>query len=190
MPRRVRRFVAAVITPAIAAVIALPAPAALAACWSPPVVGAVSDPFREPACRWCPGNRGIEYATRPGQAVRAVETGRVTFAGTVAGTSYVVIEHSDGRRATYGGLTSRRHELGDVVLRGQVVGLAGGSLHFGLRVGERYVDPAPLIGQLVGRPRLVPVDGSPAPPAPPPALRCSPVSTKGLPLGANAGRRR
>lgn len=189
MFRTVRVFVAPVVVMAIAAVVALPAPTGLAACWSPPVVAAVSDPFREPACRWCPGNRGIEYDTRPGQAVVAVETGRVTFAGTVATTTYVVIEHRDGRRATYGGLIARRHDLGDIVLRGQEVGVAGGSLHFGLRVGERYIDPAPSIGRLVGRPRLVPADGSPAPPAQP-VLRCSPLSTNAQPMGANDSRRR
>lgn len=154
------------------AAVALPHGGIAAACWRPPVDAPVDDPFRPPACRWCPGNRGIEYATRPGQAVVAVETGRVTFAGEVVGTTYVVIQHRDGRRATYGRLLARRHDRGDLVLQGQVVGTAAESFHFGVRVEEHYIDPAPSIGRLVGRPRLLPIDGSPAPPAPRPRLRC------------------
>lgn len=152
-------------------------PALAAPCWRPPVDAPVVDPFREPACRWCPGNRGIEYGTRPGAPVRAVAAGTVDFAGVVAGTGYVVIRHGDGRRATYGGLADRRVSRGDVVVAGTVVGKAAGPVHFGLRDGEVYVDPAPLLGRLVGRPRLVPVDGRRANLAPPPRLRCSTSAT-------------
>lgn len=141
-------------------------------CWAPPVAAPVSDPFREPPCRWCPGNRGLEFATRPGQTVIAVDTGRVTFAGEVAGVIHVVVQHRDGRRVTYGRLLRRRHDRGDVVLRGQVVGLADVAFHLGLRAGERYVDPAPYLGRWTGRLRLVPADGSGAAPAPAPVLRC------------------
>lgn len=179
---------------AVLAVLALgiavtPSTVAQADCWAPPVVAPVTDPFRPPACRWCPGNRGIEYDTRPGQLVRAVATGRVSFAGSVAGTTYVVIEHRDGRRVTYGGLAARRHDRGDVVLRGQVVGTTAGTFHLGLRIGERYVDPAPWIGRYVGRPRLVPSDGSPAAPAPPPRLRCR-AGTTGVVIDAGVNRSR
>ena len=37
--------------------------AVAAECWRPPVPAPVVDPFREPACRWCRGNRGIDYGT-------------------------------------------------------------------------------------------------------------------------------
>lgn len=144
----------------------------LAACWYPPVAAPVSDPFRPPACRWCPGNRGLEYDTKPGQVVSAVESGRVSFAGTVAGSVFVVIELRDGRRVTYGRLAERRHDHGEVVLRGQVVGTTGETFHFGVRIEGEYVDPALSIGRIVGRPRLVPADDSPPAPAPPPLLRC------------------
>lgn len=145
----------------------------VAACWHPPVTAPVTDPFRPPSCRWCPGNRGLEYDTNPGQAVTAVESGRVSFAGSVAGTVYVVIDHRDGRRVTYGRLADRRFDQGEVVLRGQVVGTTGETFHFGVRADGHYLDPALSIGRVVGRPRLVPADGSPAAPAPPPMLRCT-----------------
>ena len=139
-----------------------PSVASAGVCWRPPVTASVADPFREPACRWCPGNRGIEYGTRRGDAVRAVAAGHVTFSGTVAGLGYVVIQHGHGLRATYGNLDDRAFEVGDVVAAGALIGHTAGAFHFGLRDGERYVDPAPFIGRVVGVVRLVPLDGSAA----------------------------
>ena len=141
-------------------------------CWRPPTEAPIADPFREPACRWCPGNRGIEYRTGPGEPVRAVASGRVTFAGSVAGVRHVVVRHADGLRATYGRLASTGYRAGDVVVRGAVVGRTAGRFHFGLREGATYIDPGPLLGRLVHRPRLVPTDGRRANPAPPAVLRC------------------
>lgn len=167
---------------------AVPGVAAAAPCWSPAVAGPVVDPYREPACPYCPGNRGIEYATRPGSAVRAVSAGVVTFAGTVGGTRYVVVRHGNGWRATYGGLRSSHLRSGDPVASRGRIGLAGERTHFGLRVDGTYVDPAPYLGRLVGRPRLVPLDGTASRPAPPPRLRCGPggvpaaVGAPGVPV--------
>jgi murein DD-endopeptidase MepM/ murein hydrolase activator NlpD len=157
----------------VAALISIAGSAAEASeCWRPPVAAPVADPFVAPACRWCPGNRGIEYATTPGTAVRAVRAGTVSFAGSVAGIGYVVVEHPGGRRATYGALASIRVGRGDVVLARSVVGVSGVRLHFGLRDGRRYIDPTPYLGRLVHPTRLVPHDGSPAAPAGRPRLRC------------------
>ena len=82
-------------------------PAGLAqvpACLLPPVVAPVVDPFRDPGCAWCPGNRGLTYGVATGTVVRAAAAGSVTFSGRVAGTRYVVVEHAaGGLRATYGG---------------------------------------------------------------------------------------
>jgi murein DD-endopeptidase MepM/ murein hydrolase activator NlpD len=155
-----------------------------ASCWLPPVDAPVTDGFRAPACTWCPGNRGIEYATAAGTPVRAVAGGVVTFAGTVAGTSYLVVRLGDGRRVTYGGLGPVARRAGDVVVAGELVARTAGPLHLGLRAAavagdpesdDHYVDPAPLLGTLVARARLVPVDGTPRRPAPPPRLVCRAV---------------
>ncbi len=144
-----------------------------APCWAPPVDAPVTDPFRLPACAWCPGNRGVEYGTRQGAPVRAVATGRVVFAGSVAGTVYVVVRHGDGRRVTYGNLQRESFDVDDLVTRGQLVGRAAGAFHLGLRDGDRYVDPGPYLGRLTWRPRLVPVDGTAGNRPPPPRPTCT-----------------
>ncbi len=152
-----------------------------AECWHPPVDGVVTDPFRAPACPYCAGQRGIEYRVAANASVRAVAAGTVSWAGTVAGTRYVVVRHANGWRATYGMLTSSSLQAGDTVVRRARIGSAHGSFYFGLRVGEEYRDPAPYLGRLVGRPRLVPIDARPARLPPPPRLRCTSVAGGGGP---------
>ncbi len=172
MCRRDRRRIIAIVTGVV--VLGLfPSDAALAAaCWQAPVDGHVTDPFREPPCPYCAGNRGLEYQVGVDADVRAVEAGVVSWAGTIAGTRYVVVRHGDGWRTTYGRLTASSLRTGDPVGRRGVIGTASGSFYFGLRVGEEYRDPAPHLGQLVGRPRLIPLDGTAARLPPPPRLRC------------------
>ena len=150
----------------------VPGASVVAACWPAPVDAPISDPYRPPACRWCAGNRGIEYATVPGTPVSAVAAGTVTFAGTVVDRRYVVVAHADGRRATYGLLSSIRVAAGDRVTARSVVGTAGSTTHFGLRDGDDYVDPTPEIGRLAYAVRLVPLDGSPGASPGPPRPRC------------------
>ena len=176
--RTIRRLLGTILLTAVMAV-AEPI-AAGTTCWLPPVTAEVVDPFRRPDCRWCPGNRGLEYGTSADQEVRAVTTGTVVFSGTVAGTGYLVVRHADGRRATYGNLSQRRFGEGDAVVRGVVVGRTAGAFHLGLRDGDRYIDPAPYIGRLVGVVRLVPADGSAPAPAPQPRLTCSALGSVGI----------
>ena len=146
--------------------------ASAAPCWRPPVRGWVSDAFRAPPCPWCAGNRGIEYRTARGAAVRAVAAGTVTYSGVVAGTRYVVVRLGNGWLITYGRLASSGLRRGDVVGRGTVVGRVSTELFFGLRVAGAYRDPAPFLGRLVGRPQLVPTDATSPRRSPPPRLQC------------------
>lgn len=172
IPRLVPRLEVALAVTIVVVIVLVPASVVATGCWTPPVAAPVRDPFREPACPWCPGNRGIEYATTAGQVAVVAVTGRVTFAGSVAGTVYVVVEVGDGRYVTYGRLLDVSHEVGDIVVRGRPLGRVATSFHFGVRQGERYVDPAPLLGRLVARPRLVPLDGTSPAAAPPAVLQC------------------
>ncbi|MEP7201226.1 MAG: M23 family metallopeptidase [Ilumatobacteraceae bacterium] len=143
------------------------------ACYQPPVDAPIVDPFRSPACTYCPGNRGLEYQPSPGSGVIAAAPGVVTFSGVVAGVRYVVIDQTDGRSATYGRLSSPSVAVGTRVGRGDPVGTTTERFYFGLRFGNRYVDPAPFLGVLRYRPRLVPVDGSPRRRPPPPIMACA-----------------
>ena len=136
------------------------------------------DPYRPPACRWCAGNRGLEYGTAPGTTVRAGGSGRVTFAGTVAGVRYVVVAQAGGLRATYGRLGTVAVRTGDPVVRGSAVGTTSGLLYFGVRVGNRYVDPSDHLLRTSRRPRLIPIRGRPRPP-----------TRSGLTCTAGEGRR-
>ena len=48
----------------------------------------VADAFRAPACRWCPGHRGLQFRVVPGHAVRAVSTGTVSYTHLTLPTIY------------------------------------------------------------------------------------------------------
>jgi murein DD-endopeptidase MepM/ murein hydrolase activator NlpD len=130
----------------------------LGVCLALPSDAIVVDPFRAPECARCAGNRGIEYAVPVASPVRSGLSGRVVFAGEVAGVRYVVVRARDtpSVRVTYGGVGETTVSRGDVVRRGDVLGLASGSgngattgaatLHVGVRVGETYVDPQTMAG--------------------------------------------
>ena len=156
-------------------------PGQAAPCWFPPVVGVVADPYRQPPCPWCAGNRGIDYLVGDDVAVRAAASGRVVFVGMVVDVRYVVIRIAGGWRHTYGQLTSTPLVMDDVVLANAVVGRASDAFFFGLRIGDDYADPAPFIGTLRTRARLIPVDGTAARPAPPARPRCTQVTHVGDP---------
>lgn len=129
------------------------------AVYTAPVDAAVADPFRRPACTWCPGNRGLEYATAEGTPVTAAGAGIVSFAGTVAGVRWVVVDHPDGLRTSYGHLAGLAVTLGERVAARQPVGSSTARLHFGVRRGDDYLDPAPLLVGGAPVPRLVPSGG-------------------------------
>lgn len=112
----------------------------------PPVDGPVIDRFRPPETPYGPGNRGLKYATRPGDPVRASADGAVTFAGQVGGTLHVTVGHADGVRTSYSFLASVDVGRGQRLHQGDPVGTAGEVLHFGARVGDAYIDPASLLG--------------------------------------------
>ncbi len=143
------------------------------ACYEVPVNSPIVDPFRVPACAYCPGNRGLEYTPATGSKVVAAADGVVRFSGVVAGVRYLVVEQADVHTATYGRLASALVAVGARVGPGVVVGTTTNRFYFGLRQGTRYIDPAPLFGSPRYRPRLIPADGSAPRRAPPPTMRCA-----------------
>ncbi|MFP8940829.1 murein hydrolase activator EnvC family protein [Streptomyces fenghuangensis] len=137
-----------------------------------PVPGAVGRGWEPPPERWSAGHRGVDLAARPGEPVRAVAAGRVSFAGEVAGRGVVSVElagtGSPPLRTTYEPVGARVRE-GDRVAAGDVVGVLEtdgfhcpvGCLHWGLRRGDAYLDPLSLLDR--GPSRLLPVLGVPLP---------------------------
>lgn len=126
----------------------------------PPVSALVSDPFRQPEHPFGPGNRGVEYDTRPGTEVRASADGRVVFAGRVGWELHVTVLHDDGVRTSYSYLSQIRVIMGQSVRQGDVIGLSGDRLHFGARRGDRYFDPVTLFGVIEVRVELLPLERS------------------------------
>jgi murein DD-endopeptidase MepM/ murein hydrolase activator NlpD len=124
----------------------------------PPAEAVIVDRFRPPGCPFCAGNRGLEYAAPAGADVHAAAPGVVTFAGPVAGVTYVVVAHGGGYRTTYGRLDGVAVAVGTAVSTGQVLGQSGGSgIFFGLRLHDTYLDPELFfVGARPTRARLVP----------------------------------
>ena len=110
--------------------------------------------FEPPAPDWLPGHRGLDLAAPAGSEVRSPRDGVVAFTGKVGGVPVVVILHGTAR-ATYQPVTSLA-EVGWPVAAGDLIGTvapagghcAGGCLHWGLRIGERYADPRLLLGSV------------------------------------------
>lgn len=128
--------------------------------WDSPVDAAVVDPFRPPARPFGPGNRGLQYGTVPGQPVRAVDGGIVTFAGPVGGSPVLVIDHGGGLRSSSVTLIDLLVTRGQRVARGQEVATADTGYHLGARTGPHYLDPADLIER-----RCLAIRSLPVPPA-------------------------
>ena len=175
-PRRLRvgpppRLRAAFVFAAALTAVVLSAPASAQPESGPvyiwPVDGEIVDPFRLPDSPYGRGNRGIEFATRPGSSFWAAADGVVSFAGPVGGRLHVTVGHPDGLRVSYSGVQSIAVRRGERVRQGQPLGATADRLHVGVRRGETYVDPARVFGgpaaggpPTLGRPRLVPASPS------------------------------
>jgi murein DD-endopeptidase MepM/ murein hydrolase activator NlpD len=147
-----------------------PDPPPVPALWMP-VAGAVVRGFDVRAGPYGPGHRGIDIAAAAGELVRAPATGRVVFAGPVAGTNWVSLLVAPGVLVTLGPLLDppvtanaeqvrRRAPVGRAAPGhppppvGPSPGLGGSrtgvTLHLSVRVDGVYVDP---MAYLVDRPR-------------------------------------
>jgi murein DD-endopeptidase MepM/ murein hydrolase activator NlpD len=136
--------------------------------WPLTPVPAVVRAFTPPPLPWLPGHRGVDLAGTAGQPVRAAGAGVVAFAGVVAGTPVVSVDHASGLRTTYEPVTAVVR-AGDVVAVGQPLGMlvAGHPgcpvltcLHWGLRRGATYLNPLWLVRPY--RVRLKPLTSTPS----------------------------
>lgn len=133
-----------------------------------PLVVRTWDPPPTPYAR---GHRGVDLSAPPGSSVRAVASGRVSFAGRVAGRGVISVELSGTGdpplRTTYEPVQASLKK-GDEVTAGTVLGTLEAApshcpttcLHWGLRRGETYLDPLSLLPPWLlrrGPSRLLPV---------------------------------
>jgi murein DD-endopeptidase MepM/ murein hydrolase activator NlpD len=92
---------------------------------------------------------GVDLAAPAGSPVMAAQDGRVSVANWAGGYGLlVVLDHSDGMQTRYAHLSRIAVAKGQVVRRGEIVGLVGSTgrstgphLHFELRQDGRPVDP-------------------------------------------------
>lgn len=118
-----------------------------------PLSGAVRvvDGFDPPDQGWGAGHRGVDLAASRGQPVLAAAGGRVSFAKRLSSRGVVVVDHG-AVRTTYEPVDPLV-AVGERVEAGMVIGRIGAGghcdgacLHFGLKEGDRYLDPALLTG--------------------------------------------
>lgn len=96
-------------------------------------------------------HNGLDIAQNEGAPVKAANEGRVLFADYMIGTgNTVIIEHGYGLKSWYYHMVSLNTKTGDMVKKGDVIGLVGSTgfstgphLHFAISVNEVYVNPMP-----------------------------------------------
>jgi murein DD-endopeptidase MepM/ murein hydrolase activator NlpD len=97
---------------------------------------------------------GVDIAAPLGTAVMAAGDGVVVAVGhtAVGYGNYVIIAHGGGIATLYGHMLQTAANVGDRVVRGQLIGLEGSSgfstgphVHFELRVNDQVIDPMPYL---------------------------------------------
>jgi murein DD-endopeptidase MepM/ murein hydrolase activator NlpD len=111
--------------------------------------------FDPPDKPWMSGHRGVDLqAAVDGAPVTAPQSGTVSFVGVVVDRPVITIDHGNGLRSSFepveSGLAS-----GATVSKGDVLGTvlpghcaAMPCVHWGVRRGEEYINPLPLVADL------------------------------------------
>jgi murein DD-endopeptidase MepM/ murein hydrolase activator NlpD len=132
-----------------------------------PVEGPIIRFFEAPATPFSAGHRGIDIAAPFGTPIHAPAAGTVTFAGWIAGSMFMTLDHGDEVKTSYSWLSGFAVARGDAVRTGEKIAYTGHGhpdvatphLHFSARVNGMYVDPLLLLAglDLVSLIRLAPL---------------------------------
>ena len=101
---------------------------------------------------WVSVHKGVDVKGKEGAMVKASNTGRVVLAQSLFfGGNTVVVDHGQGIYTIYMHLSKMKVNPGDIVSKGEAVGLVGSSgratgphLHFGAKVMNTSVNPVSL----------------------------------------------
>ncbi len=112
--------------------------------------GTVTSPFGP---RWGRMHQGIDIGCSTGTPILAGEAGTVIASEYSSSMGYyVLIDHGDGVSTVYMHNSVLQVSVGQTVVRGQQIALAGSTgnstgphCHFGVRIDGTYVDPAPYL---------------------------------------------
>lgn len=140
-------------------VVPSPAARAVSSCeiaLAPPVSGKAVRPYLPIGKA---GHWGVDLAARRFEVVRSPVSGRVTFAGMVAGRKSVTLAPRATIRVSISFLSELWLTAGQAVMVGQPVGRSGtdrgvSAVHLSLRIGGRYTDPEPALDCYPGRQRM------------------------------------
>lgn len=133
-------------------------------------------PAEIPNENWKKGHRGVDIKAQPGDVVVASAAGTIAFAGVVAGTPTVSVDHRSRVRTTYEPVVAKVR-VGQKVRRGDPIGVLVDAsrlpstarrdpgLSWGAKIPQgfsrkgrtqwRYIDPLQLVGAVVVR--LIPL---------------------------------
>ena len=101
-------------------------------------------------------HRGLDYRGKVGDKIIATADGVVEYSGFLKKSGYgnlVLIDHGAGFRTLYGHMSKRLVKTGEVIQKGQVIGLIGSTglssgphLHYEVSFVQRKLNPAPFVG--------------------------------------------
>lgn len=94
-------------------------------------------------------HKGVDYRAKEGTEIMAINRGVVRFTQTLRNHGKtIVVDHGQGVMSFYLHMSKIEVKIGDVVKRGQVIGLSGQTgytlgahLHLGIRINEIAIDP-------------------------------------------------
>jgi len=94
-------------------------------------------------------HNGVDLSAAEGDEIQATNTGKVSivYEGYLTGKT-VIVDHGGGLYSVYFHLSEPKVQTGDLVNKGDVIGLVGATgmvtgphLHFSIRLGKSYIDP-------------------------------------------------